>query len=55
MIFRYNFLSVDLTFDLLGTCYFFGQVGGVGGETEIKANLSQSLVEVEAELGNKTK
>ena len=32
--------------------------GGVGGgwcgEMEIKANLSQSLVEVEAELGNKT-
>ena len=32
--------------------YFYGWVGGwVGGEMEIKANLSQSLVEVEAELG----
>ena len=27
-------------------------VGWVGGEMKIKANLSQSLVEVEAELGN---
>ena len=27
-------------------------VGWVGGEMEIKANLSLSLVEVEAELGN---
>ena len=26
--------------------------GWMGGEMEIKANLSQSLVEVEAELGN---
>ena len=33
-----------------------GWVGGwVGGEMEIKANLSLSLDEVEAELGNKTK
>ena len=35
--------------------YFFGQVGGwVGGEMEIKANLSLSLVEVETELNNMT-
>ena len=43
--------------DAVQFSYFFGQVGGwvggwVGGEMEIKANLSLSLVEVEAELGN---
>ena len=36
--------------------YFFGQVGGGGGgwedELKNKTNLSQRLVEVEAELGN---
>ena len=31
-----------------------GVGGWVGGEMEIKANLSQRLVEVEAELDNKT-
>ena len=37
--------------------YFFGQVGGVGWEDELKnkTNLSQRLVEVEAELGKKVK
>ena len=40
--------------DAVQFSYFFGQVGGwVVGEMEIKANLSLSLVEVEAELGNK--
>ena len=43
--------------DAVQFSYFFGQVGGwvggwVGGEMKIKANLSLSLVEVEAELGN---
>ena len=34
--------------------YFYGWVGGwVGGDMEIKANLSQSLVEVEADFGNR--
>ena len=37
--------------------YFFGQVGGGGWEDELKnkTNLSQRLVEVEAELGNTAK
>ena len=37
--------------DAVQFSYFFG--GWVGGEMEIKANPSLSLVEVEAELGNK--
>ena len=44
--------------DAVQFSYFFGQVvgwvgGWVGGEMEIKANLSLSLVKVEAELGKK--